>query len=308
MSTDSPVRVGIIGPGGIGMNHVRIFHELGAVVSTVLGSNLESSKRHVARISETFGIANCRPAANLEALLGDNIDAVVVSSPPETHAEFLGAATKRSLPVFCEKPLIWWPGATPRSIEQSLEALASARELRILVNTSNASFVSAVLQQAPELCEVDRFKFHFHTNGPNRCEEIGADLLPHALSLLLRCFGRRSIHGIRAYTSEDSYACVFDYGGVRVAFDLRQSKDIPRSLGFSLGDRAYERIATGHAETYRVSLEDRGSGERIDVDDPFRVYTERFLQYCQLSDAPWAEAFSEASDNLRLMAEILGEH
>ena len=52
-------------------------------------------------------------------------------------------------------------------------------------------------------------------------------------------------------------------------------------------------------------LRDSTSGEHIGVEDPFRAYIARFLNFCHTSKGGATDAFLDAAANLRLMARIL---
>jgi myo-inositol 2-dehydrogenase / D-chiro-inositol 1-dehydrogenase len=95
------VRVGVIGVGNMGAEHVSILHRSvpQAAVTVVAGPD-EEQVRGVA------AIARARATSDSYALITDpQVDAIVIASPDSTHAALVIAAIRAGKPVMCEKPL-----------------------------------------------------------------------------------------------------------------------------------------------------------------------------------------------------------
>jgi predicted dehydrogenase len=73
-------------------------HPSGQIVA-VCGRDLDRARA----VAETWSIPNAYSDWN--AMLGSEVDAVIVAAPNETHYEISMAALERGLPVLCEKPL-----------------------------------------------------------------------------------------------------------------------------------------------------------------------------------------------------------
>jgi myo-inositol 2-dehydrogenase / D-chiro-inositol 1-dehydrogenase len=96
------LRVGVIGTGLIGQDHIRrITHVLaGADIVAVTDANTDLAEQVAA------GLKNATVHADGQALIADdNVDGVLVASWGPTHEEYVLASISAGKPVFCEKPL-----------------------------------------------------------------------------------------------------------------------------------------------------------------------------------------------------------
>lgn len=93
------VRIGVIGTG-IGTEHIRAFKQApGAVVAAVCSAQRERAEA----TAGTFGIP--RATTDYRDLLGTDVDAVVITTPPALHLRMTLDAIAAGKHVFCEKPL-----------------------------------------------------------------------------------------------------------------------------------------------------------------------------------------------------------
>jgi predicted dehydrogenase len=92
------VRLGLIGAGRWGRNFIRTIRGLDGVRLSALCSRNPDSRGLVD--------SNCRILSDWRDLLGTKLcDGVIIASPPETHAEILGAMIRARMPALVEKPL-----------------------------------------------------------------------------------------------------------------------------------------------------------------------------------------------------------
>ncbi|MEL6297160.1 MAG: Gfo/Idh/MocA family oxidoreductase [Pseudomonadota bacterium] len=102
------VGIGIIGGGYMGKLHAAAFRAVATVFETdlrpelvaVCASTPESAERYRAR----YGFQSATPDWR-DVIANPSVDAVVVASPQETHAEITLAAIAAGKHVLCEKPL-----------------------------------------------------------------------------------------------------------------------------------------------------------------------------------------------------------
>lgn len=120
------IRVGIIGTGLIGEDHGR---KLAGVIRGASVSAVSDVRRERAlEVAEVVGGARVFDAG-LDLIASDEVDAVLVTSVGETHAEYVLACIDAGKPVMCEKPL----APTVPECEQIVEAeVAFGRRLVIV--------------------------------------------------------------------------------------------------------------------------------------------------------------------------------
>jgi myo-inositol 2-dehydrogenase/D-chiro-inositol 1-dehydrogenase len=96
------IRVGIIGTGLIGEDHGQKLATVisGAAVSAVCDARRDRCEEVAARLGAPAIFAD-----GYELIESDDVDAVLVTSIGETHAEFVLASITAGKPVMCEKPL-----------------------------------------------------------------------------------------------------------------------------------------------------------------------------------------------------------
>lgn len=96
------VRIAIIGAGIMGADHARIVSEdLPGAVLQVVCDAFEARARAIAEDCGAIDISS----DPLQTIRRDDIDAVIIASPDETHAPLSLAAIEVGKPLLCEKPL-----------------------------------------------------------------------------------------------------------------------------------------------------------------------------------------------------------
>jgi len=139
-----PLPVGVVGCGVISRVYFEAlgrFHGVAGVACTDLSA--EAARR----AASTYGV---EVAADLDELLArPDIEAVLILTPPSSHAEVAEAALAAGQHVYTEKPL-----AT--SVEAARSLVADARERRLLLGAAPDTFLGAGLQTARRLLDAGR--------------------------------------------------------------------------------------------------------------------------------------------------------
>jgi predicted dehydrogenase len=175
--SEGKVGVGVVGYGYWGSKHVRVLSALTDVDVTVIDNRAE----RLAEAGRAF------PAANLAISLDDtldSLDALVIATPPSSHAPLATKAIEAGRHVLVEKPM-----ATSVEVAQKLVAAADRADVRLMVGHTfehNAAvWKLRELIQSEELGNVlyvdtARLNLGVYQSDVN----VVWDLAPHDISIL----------------------------------------------------------------------------------------------------------------------------
>jgi myo-inositol 2-dehydrogenase/D-chiro-inositol 1-dehydrogenase len=107
------MNVGVIGTGSIGTDHVRRL--TGRVAGARVTAVFDVDTARAATVAAIAGAASHREAHDV--IDDPAVDAVVVASPGDTHADLALACVAAGKPVLCEKPLATSAGAALKVVE-----------------------------------------------------------------------------------------------------------------------------------------------------------------------------------------------
>ncbi len=108
------LRLGLVGAGGIGSAYAEALHASPVVEVTAVA---DVRPEGAARLAEQLG---CRAYDSHASLAGaGDCQAVLVCTPPATHAPICTDLLDRGLPVLCEKPLALDAGRAEAMVEQA---------------------------------------------------------------------------------------------------------------------------------------------------------------------------------------------
>jgi myo-inositol 2-dehydrogenase / D-chiro-inositol 1-dehydrogenase len=93
------IRFGVLGAGRIGKVHAKAIHADGQAVLVAVADAMPLAAQNIA---DAYG---CE-VRSIEAILSaKDIDAVVICTPTDTHADLIEAFAKAGKAIFCEKPI-----------------------------------------------------------------------------------------------------------------------------------------------------------------------------------------------------------
>ena len=116
------IKLGVIGVGRIGRLHVEniCYRIPGAEVTTITDINKTAAQE----TAEKFQIPSVVDTYQ-EVLNSADVDAVVICSSTDTHAEIIEAAAKAKKHIFCEKPV-------DTDLKRIYETMKVVRENKVL--------------------------------------------------------------------------------------------------------------------------------------------------------------------------------
>ena len=309
INLDNPNKIlsaGILGTSGIGKVHARIYAKLGIQRISILNRSLESSIKSQKEIQDEYNI-NVDIYKSIKHMMEEAKPTFIsVCTPPENHYKSFVKLCSYPGSIFCEKPFFWEQDLSNEEINNRLALIMALKDRNIMVNTSNASLITQLKDYTFLDEEVNSFKFTFNTNGNYSNNEIGVDLLPHALSLLIELCGHKKLHSLEKNIRNDSYSCKFGYGNVNVSFSFIQKKNIEKKLSFVINDKKYHRVQKNEDMKYKIFLHNDDSNKRFELIDPFEFYLKRFIENHLNFDALSTENhLNDSILNMQLLYKII---
>jgi predicted dehydrogenase len=168
------LRVGVVGVGHIGKNHARLYAEFSDAQFTAI---YDTDQARARRLAEDFGIV---AAASLEEFT-EQVDAVSIATPTNTHFEIAHQLLTRGKHLLVEKPI-----AENTAHATELAELAAARGL--VLQVGHVERFNPVLSALEKRLTNPRFiEAHRLSPYPNRSVDIGVvlDLMIHDLEIIL---------------------------------------------------------------------------------------------------------------------------
>src|SRR5262245_17168152 len=113
------LRIGVAGTGRIGQLHARLVAE--ALPGVQLAGIADTDAARAESLARALGVERWHQNHH-ELFARSDIDAVVIATPSNTHAEIVADAARAGKPIFCEKPL----ALTIAETDQAIAAAAAA--------------------------------------------------------------------------------------------------------------------------------------------------------------------------------------
>ena len=267
---------GMIGFGLIAKVHAKILFQKKKFVDILLVKSQKNINDARKFFKNEFSYSP-KITSNPEEFFEDKINFLILCSPSQTHFFYLLKAMDKNISVFCEKPLFWENGTNYKEIKKKILQIQKHKKINFLVNTSNSYFIDEILK-IKKIKKIKFLKFIFHTNGLNKFSDIGVDLLPHGLSILIRALGFDKISNLTKSISEFFVKYKFIYKNADVQFEFMQGNDIKKKMMIQVNNLTFLRQQNSSGVNYKVDLIE-GNGEKIrSLKDPFSIYMDLFLE------------------------------
>lgn len=296
------MRAIVIGASGFGKVHVRELLHAGVRSLDIVGQRRETVEKMACELSETYKLT-IRGFDRLERALDSEPDIVSICTPTNSHCQFLEQLLSLDCGVLCEKPFIWSENLSGIQLEGQLRQLIQLNG-RLSVNYCNSLYTRLALSRMPNTEGIQKLLFRFHTNGHHVFEEIGVDLLPHALSALQEIKEIQHLSSISTGISRHKYQCHFFADNIECFFEFAQGSNIPKNLTIGLNDRIFVRDSFSVGDFYEAGLFDQEANERFTMIDPTRQVVSAFVEAIRLGYSP-PLGFNYASQNTRLMQRLM---
>ncbi|MEO8207535.1 MAG: Gfo/Idh/MocA family oxidoreductase, partial [Chloroflexota bacterium] len=185
---DRELRVGLIGLGSMGRNHLRV---LGLADRVVLAAVADTDADALAAAASATG---AQPFDEPLALIAEaELDALVIASPTTTHLSLALAAIERVIPILVEKPLAATPAEADRIVAAAARAGAPPVQVGHIERFNPAVLELGRLLDAGWLSTVFAITSRRAGPFPARIRDVGVtvDLATHDVDMLSWIAGER---------------------------------------------------------------------------------------------------------------------
>lgn len=133
-------RVGVIGVGSMGKNHVRAYSALKHVCELIGIYDIDEEVTKT--VAQSYGI---KPYSSVEALMQD-VDAVNIATPTTSHYEIAMKAVNNGINLLIEKPIT-------DSIEEAQTILKAAAKRNLIVQVGHIERFNPAIKALPDILE-----------------------------------------------------------------------------------------------------------------------------------------------------------
>lgn len=310
--TGKKIRVGVIGVGDFGRNHVRVYHELPDAELIGIHDADPERARQIAAEFDTQVFSDV-------AQLAEQIDAASVAVPTKLHAQIGAQLLESGVDVLVEKPIAV-------SVAEADRLIATAKRTGRLLQVGHLERFNPAVVAVRQIVTRPLF-FEVHRLGvfsPRSLDvDVVFDVMIHDLDILLSLLNSpaRDIHsvGIPVLTDKVDIAHArieFESGAVANVTASRVSTERVRKLRF-FQTREYVSVDYTRQDVMRLHVAGEGSQPAIDFEkvpthpeEPLKAELRSFLDAVRDRGAPLidGEAGRRALDLAeRVMAGIV-EH
>lgn len=266
------IRVGVIGCGYWGPNLIRNFIEIGSSEVVMVADLKEDRLTHI-----RSSYPQVRTTLNYRDLFSQNLDAVVIATPPSTHYSLTKECLDRGYHVMVEKPIT----TNSRDAEALINAAAEKDRILMVGHTFEYNAAVHALKdmigngELGQIYYVDTARLNLGLFQKNL--NVLWDLAPHDISILMYVLDRRPL-SVSAHGSPCVFEGIYDV----VYIDMIFPDNILAHIHVSWLDPCKVRRTTVVGSKKMVVYNDIESAEKIKiydkgVDKP--LYTDSFADF-----------------------------
>lgn len=173
----TPVRIGLIGLGKMGQNHLRVLSMLKSVDLVFV---YDTSREAMNRLSSSYGVAACPDVVSGMR----DVDAVLICTPTITHAEHIRNAAKFVRNIFVEKPLA-------HALDETLSLSKFAEEKGLNIQVGFIERFNSAVQQLKRVLDKSKRVISVDFTRTNKLSsritdvDVVVDLMIHDIDLAL---------------------------------------------------------------------------------------------------------------------------
>jgi len=298
------MRVGVIGIGAMGRNHVRVYSELKSVTSLGIydvntAAAQEIAKRHGATAYGSI------------AELLENSDAVSVCVPTQFHADVVGKVFASGTSVLIEKPIC-------ATSQEAIQLMKSAPK-GITIGVGHIERFNPIVEELKKIVDKPLYvemKRHNPASARVTGSTVVEDLMIHDIDILLTTFFENP-HDIRSSGSADICSVLMRNGKVPLALSAsrKSSKKIRlvyvEEEDFTIEGDFMTQEVTIYRKPGQYQVEDEryvqeNIIEKVMVNklEPLKRELSTFIE-CVANNRPFPITPEQAIHNLRICEEIM---
>ena len=275
------MRVGVIGTGNFGKQHVRVYSELGAELVGVADTDLEKAQKIAAQYTT-------KVYTDYKELLTQDLNAVSIAVPTIEHRAVALAAIKKGVNLLIEKPIA-------DSIESAKEIITAAEARRVKLMVGHLERFNPAVRKLKQIIDdgiLGKLVFiSARRVGPfvPRISDVGiiVDVATHDIDIIRYFIGSECTSVFARSTryknvKGDAAIILLGFGDVSASIEVNwytphriRSLTVTGTEGIAYLDYLKQEL-----EIYKAEL---NMTPKIDKDEPLKMELEHFLD-CIVTD------------------------
>lgn len=300
------IEVAIIGYGSIGRVHGKILNKFGAKITGISCSTIESLEKASKEIYHQYGYTPYTSLDSEDIIKKCNPNCVFICTPPEQHLEDLFKISSYSIPIFCEKPLIWNKKFNKNDVDKHLMRIKSIQNRKLFCNFANNNLLQSLIEKTKIDESIYYFKFLFYTHGKYQGKDIAVDLLPHGIAMLIHLVGfSNKIQNYIEKSERFKFDCSFKLNDTEVEFEFAQSDVFEKKFQIQLNNRIFDRKSNNEQGFYRVWFDECKTNNSYPMENPFEIEISKFLRFVKKRSSKDNDTFIDAYHNTKMLSDLL---